>query len=32
MNAIQEDFVSVWITPEVTVGALDDGNRAVLAA
>jgi hypothetical protein len=30
--AIQENFVNVWVTPEVTVGALDDGNRAVLAA
>jgi hypothetical protein len=30
--AIQEDCVNVWVTPEVTVGALDDGNRAVLAA
>ena len=24
--------MNVWVTAEVTVGALDDGNRAVLAA
>ena len=24
--------MNVWVTAEVAVGALDDGNRAVLAA
>jgi hypothetical protein len=32
VQSIEEDCVNVRVTAEVTVGALDDGNRAVLAA
>jgi hypothetical protein len=32
VQSVEEDCVNVRVTAEVAVGALDDGNRAVLAA